>query len=191
MKYIDLTLQVGKRNKIYKWAEMQLKKNIIMGHVGTHIDVYEKKDIPLEYMQRRGILFDVTHIKDREITSDDIDFDYIKKGDFVLIRTGAIEKHPYGSGLYFTQSPVLAWELIEDLIDEGISFIGLDAPDLRRGNEHIEADKRCESNGVYVVENLTNLDKINPDEVCKILTMWHEDPEATGIRCRVVATQPK
>lgn len=191
MKYIDLTLQVGKTNKVYKWAEMQLKKHIVMGHVGTHIDVYEKTHIPLEYMQRRGMFFDVSHIKDREITSDDIDLDYIRKGDFVLLRTGAIERHPYGSGLYFTQSPILSWELIEALIDERISFIGIDAPDIRKGSEHVEADKLCEKNGVYVIENLTNLDKLKTDEVCKVLTMWHEDAEATGIRCRVVATQPE
>lgn len=190
MKYIDLTLQVGKTNKVYKWAETQLKKHIVMGHVGTHIDVYEKKRIPLEYMQRRGVLFDVRHVKEREITSDDIDLDYIRKGDFVLFRTGTIESYPYGSGLYFAQSPVLSWELIHELIDERISFIGLDAPDIRKGQEHVEADKLCEANGIYVVENLTQLDKIKNDEVCKILTMWHEDMEATGIKCRVVATQP-
>ncbi|MGL4799875.1 MAG: cyclase family protein [Cellulosilyticaceae bacterium] len=190
MKYIDLTLQVGKTNKIYKWAEIQLKKEMVMGHVGTHIDVYEKKRIPLEYMQRRGVVFDVSHIKDREITSDDVDLDYIKKGDFILFRTGAIEKYPYGSGLYFSGSPVLSWELIHALIDERISFIGMDAPDLRKGPEHIEADKLCEKNGIYVVENLMNLNQINPEEVCKVLTMWHEDTEATGLRCRVVATQP-
>lgn len=190
MKYIDLTLQVGKTNKIYKWAEIQLKKEIVMGHVGTHIDVYEKKRIPLEYMQRRGVIFDVSHIKNREITSDDVDLDYIKKGDFILFRTGAIERYPYGSGLYFSASPVLSWELIHELIDERISFIGIDAPDIRKGQEHMEADKLCEENGIYVVENLINLKQINTEEVCKILTMWHEDPDATGIRCRVVATQP-
>ncbi len=189
MKYIDLTLHVGKTNKIYKWAETQLKKDIVMGHVGTHIDVYDKKQIPLEYMQRRGIVFDVTHVRGREITSDDIDIDYIRKGDFVLLRTGAIEEHPYGSGLYFKQSPVLSWELIHDLIEERISFIGLDAPDIRKGNEHVEADKLCERNGIYVVENLHQLDKIKAEEPVKILTMWHEDLEATGVRCRVVATQ--
>lgn len=191
MKYIDLTLHVGKTNKVYKLAETQLKKNIVMGHVGTHIDVYEKKNIPLEYMQRRGILFDVSHIQDREITSDDIDLEYIRKGDFVLFRTGAIERYPYGSGFYFAQSPVISWELIHALIDERVSFIGIDAPDLRKGAEHIEADKLCEDNGIYVVENLTNLNQINTEEVCKILTMWHEDPDATGIRCRVVVTQPQ
>lgn len=191
MKYIDLTLTVRKTNKAYQWAQSQLKREIALGHVGTHFDIYDRPNIPLEYMQRRGILLDVSHIQGREITSDDVDLDYIKPGDFVLIRTGAIEKHPYGSGLYFKESPILSWELIEELIDSRVSFIGLDTPDIRRGKEHIEADKMCESKGIYIIENLKNLDKIKPDVVCKILTMWHDEPESTGIRCRVVAVQPE
>lgn len=191
MKYIDLTLTVRKTNKAYQWAQSQLKREIALGHVGTHFDIYDRPNIPLEYMQTRGVLLDVSHIQGREITSDDVDLDYVKPGDFVLIRTGAIEKHPYGSGLYFKESPVLSWELIEELIDSRVSFIGLDTPDIRRGKEHIEADKMCEAKGIYVIENLKNLDKIKPDVVCKMLTMWHDEPEATGIRCRVVAVQPE
>lgn len=191
VEYIDLTLQVKKTNRVYKMAEAQLKKDIVMGHVGTHFDIYGDIQVPLDYMQTRGILFDVSHIQDREITCDDIDLDYVKPGDFVLIRTGAIERHPYGSGLYFSEGPNLSWELIQELAMEGVKFVGIDAADLRKGKEHAEADKIFLSRGTFVVENLTNLDKIRPQEVCKVLTMWHEDPEATGVKCRVVAVQPK
>ena len=190
MKYIDLTLQVSKTNRVYKKAEVQLNKHIVMGHVGTHFDVYGEIQVPLHYMQTRGVLFDVSHIVDREITIDDIDLEYVRTGDFVLIRTGAIERHPYGSKFYFSQSQVLSWELIQELAMERVKFIGIDAPDLRKGAEHIEADKLCLSYGTFVIENLINLQDIVPDEPCKILTMWQEDAEATGIKCRVVAVQP-
>lgn len=190
MEYIDLTLQVKKTNRVYKMAEAQLKKDIVMGHVGTHFDVYGDIQVPLDYMQTRGILFDVSHIVGREITCDDVDLDYVKPGDFVMIRTGSIERHPYGSGLYFGESTTLSWELIQELAMEGIKFIGIDGPDLRRGKEHAEADKIFLSRGTFVIENLTNLDKVTPHQVCKVLTMWNEDPEATGIKCRVVAVQP-
>lgn len=191
MRYVDLTLQVKKTNRVYKQAEVQTKKNIIMGHVGTHFDIYGDVQIPLEYMQTRGILFDVSHITDREITLDDIDLDYVKPGDFVMIRTGSIERHPYGSGLYFSQSTQFSWEIIQALAMERICFIGIDAPDLRKGHEHVEADKLCLRYGTFVLENLTNLSQIQPNEVCKVMTMWLEDPEATGIKCRVVAIQPE
>ena len=75
MRYIDLTLQVKKTNRVYKQAEVQLKKDIVMGHVGTHFDVFGQVQVPLEYMQTRGVVFDVSHIKDREVTSDDVDLD--------------------------------------------------------------------------------------------------------------------
>lgn len=190
MNYIDLTLQVKKTNRVYKQAEVQTKKNIVMGHVGTHFDVYGDIQVPLDYMNTRGILFDVSHITDREIVLDDIDLDYVKPGDFVMIRTGSIERHPYGSGLYFSNSTQFSWEVIQALAMERIRFLGIDAPDLRRGKEHIEADKLCLRYGTFVLENLTNLDKIAPEQVCKVQTMWFEDPEATGIKCRVVAIQP-
>lgn len=191
MRHVDLTLQVKKTNRVYKQAEVQTKKNIIMGHVGTHFDIYGDVQIPLDYMLTRGILFDVSHIKDREITLDDIDLDYVKPGDFVMIRTGSIERHPYGSGLYFSQSTQFSWEVIQALAMERIRFIGIDAPDLRRGHEHVEADKLCLRYGTFVIENLTNLGEIAPNEVCKVMTMWLEDPDATGIKCRVVAIQPE
>lgn len=191
MRYVDLTLQVKKTNRVYKQAEVQVKKDIIMGHVGTHFDVYGDVQLPLEYMQTRGILFDVSHIKDREITLDDIDLDYVKPGDFVMIRTGSIEKHPYGSGLYFSHSTQFSWEVIQALAMERVCFIGIDAPDLRKGPEHVEADKLCLRYGTFVIENLTNLAQIKPNEVCKVMTMWFEDPEATGVKCRVVAIQPE
>lgn len=189
MRYVDLTLQVKKTNRVYKQAEVQVKKDIVMGHVGTHFDVYGDVQIPLEYMQTRGILFDVSHIKDREITLDDIDLDYVKPGDFVMIRTGSIERHPYGSGMYFSQSTQFSWEIIQALAMERVCFIGIDAPDLRKGHEHVEADKLCLRYGTFVLENLTNLGQIKPYEACKVMTMWLEDPEATGIKCRVVAIQ--
>ena len=191
MKYIDLTLHVQKMNRVYKWAETQPNKERVMGHIGTHVDIYETKTIPLEYISTRGIVFDVSHITDREITTDDIDIDYIKPKDFVLFYTGCIQRNPYGSRYYFNKGVELSWELIEALIEERIAFIGLDAPDIRKGKEHIEAEKKCEKEKIYVVENLMNLDAIDPSNPCKIATMWLEDEDATGLRCRVVAMQPE
>lgn len=191
MKYIDLTLQVKKTNRVYKQAEVQNNRHVVMGHVGTHFDIYGDIQVPLQYMQTRGILFDVSHIRGREITLDDIDLDYVKPGDFVLIRTGSIERHPYGSKLYFSDSTQFSWDFIEGLSMEHIRFLGIDAPDLRKGHEHIEADKICLKYGAFVVENLINLSQIDSQLPCKMMTMWFEDPEATGIKCRVVAVQPE
>ena len=66
--YIDLTLQItpellanaaGPENKA------------LFGHVGTHFDVMDK-EFPLAYTRRKGIVFDVTGIWQRDIQVSDI-----------------------------------------------------------------------------------------------------------------------
>ncbi len=37
-----------------------------MGHIGTHFDAMDK-EFPLEYTQRNGIVFDVSHVINRDI----------------------------------------------------------------------------------------------------------------------------
>ena len=93
--------------------------------------------------------------------------------------------------LYFSSSTQFSWELIHELAAERVKFIGIDAPDLRKGKDHVEVDKIFLRYGTFVIENLAHLEQIAPHEVCKILTMWQEDPEATGVKCRVVAVQPE
>lgn len=40
---IDLTTTILKDSDIIKWAKSQENPYIAMGHVGTHLDTYEKK----------------------------------------------------------------------------------------------------------------------------------------------------
>ena len=44
----------------------------LLGHLGTHFDVMDK-EFPLEYTERRGILFDVSHVEGEEIGVGDVD----------------------------------------------------------------------------------------------------------------------
>lgn len=190
MKFVDLTLMVKKTNRIYRQIEVQSKRHMLMGHLGTHFDVYGDIQLPLDYMYTRGILFDVSWVRKPEVTLEDIQIDKVKKGDFVLFYTGSMQRHPYGSNLYFRNSTQFSWELIEALAKKQIKFVGIDAPDLRKGHEdHFASDTMFLKYGAFVVENLTNLDQLDLDSPFKVMTMWLEDPEATGIRCRVVAIQ--
>ena len=108
----------------------------------------------------------------------------IKAGDFVLFRTDRIEK-VYGTREYFHKHPELSYEVIHYLIKKEISFIGIDCSGIRQGEEHTPADILCEDNNIYVIENLSNLDKI-PDNNFTVYTMWLEDKDATGLKCRVI-----
>lgn len=182
--YIDLTCKIEKDNPVLLWAGQQAQKHIATGHVGTHIDVYEKTTIPLEYVQSRGICFDVRDIQ--EINVADIDLSKVEAGDFVIFYTGQTEKYVYGSKEYFANHPCLSQELIDNLISKKVHFIGIDTAGIRQGTEHEPADRKCEKHGIYVVENLCNLKDL-PNKELQILCLWFEDKEMTGIRTRIIA----
>ncbi|KDR96491.1 Kynurenine formamidase [Peptoclostridium litorale DSM 5388] len=183
---IDITTVVPNNSPLIAWAKSQDNQHVAMGHVGTHLDTYEKSNIPLEYFKSKGILFDV---RDKaEVFTDDIEISKINKGDFVIFRTGQIEKYAYRAKEYFNDHPQLSKELIQALIEKQIHFIGMDCAGIRQHLEHEEADRLCEQGKIYVIENLCNLAKI-VDADFTVYTMWLEDEEMTGLKCRVLIEQ--
>ena len=67
------------------------EKKALVGHLGTHFDVMNK-EFPLEYTRRKGIVFDVSGVKDRDIDIDDVNLDDVESKMFVAFYTGFIEK---------------------------------------------------------------------------------------------------
>lgn len=184
---INITTKVDEK-LIEPWLEKQENRHIAMGHVGTHLDTYLKTDIPEEYFERRGILIDSTAYSEiRDIDLEDIKNQDIREGDFVIFRTDRI-KRTYGTQEYFKNHPQLSQELIEFLCNKKVSFIGIDTAGIRRGEEHTPADKLCEENKIYVIENLANLDKIRSKNFL-VYTMWQDDRKATGLNCKVVVKE--
>lgn len=180
---LDFTTMLTADHPMIAWAKTNENPHIAMGHVGTHLDTYEKTKIPLAYFRCRGILFQVVGIE--EVTEDDIDLTKIQAGDFVLFRTGRSEEYAYGEKEYFSNHPKLALSLIEKLVEKKIHFIGVACPGIREHEEHQQADRFCERHGVYVIENLKNLAAITA-ETFTVYTMWLEDAQMTGLRCRVL-----
>lgn len=119
------------------------------------------------------------------MTSKDVNTTLIQSGDFVVFRTGRIEEHSYGDPQYFENHPQLSKELIDILAEKKIYFIGVDCPGIRQHSEHEQADRFCEQHGIYVIENLKNLNNI-PVQRFIAYTMWLEDEVMTGLRCRVI-----
>ena len=70
---IDITLRITP--KMATDAQGNEKKALV-GHLGTHFDVMNK-EFPLEYTQRKGIVFDVSKVKDRDIDSADVDLEKV------------------------------------------------------------------------------------------------------------------
>lgn len=189
---IDLTTTVDKK-LMEQWLSTQENRHIATGHIGTHLDTYEKSEIPLKYVVSTGVLLDVSAVaENREICTEDVAGITILPDSFVLIRTAHSEKEKYGMPAYFAGHPQLSHELIAYLLEKKIRFIGIDCPGIRQGAEHEPADRRCESKGVYVIENLSDVGALQGAVEFKVYTLWFEDDVATGLPCRVIAsTEPE
>ncbi len=159
----------------------------LAGHLGTHFDVMDKV-FPLEYTQRRGVVFDVSHVQDREIDVADIPLDRVEEDMFVAFCTGFIEQEGYGSPHYFKEHPHLSEALIDALLEKKISIIGVDFAGIRRGKEHTPKDQYCADRGVFVIENLCGLKRIvDAGGAFTAHTYPLNCVGMTGIPCRVVA----
>lgn len=180
---VDMTLKVTP--DLIKRASGEEKK-VVLGHVGTHFDVMNK-EFPLEFLERKGLVFDVKDIFERDIEIGDIDIDKVVEGMFVAFYSGYIEKENYGTKEYFSNHPQLSDELIEALLQKKVSIIGVDFAGVRRGKEHTPKDQYCADRGVFVVENLVNLDKLIAIDEMTISTYPINYGEMTGLPCRVIA----
>ena len=159
----------------------------LIGHLGTHFDVMEQ-EFPLDYTKRKGIVFDVSAVKGRDIDLFDIDMDSVKENSFVGFCTGFIEEVGYGGKEYFGDHPQLSEALIDALIGKGISLIGLDFAGIRRGKEHIPKDRYCAERGVFIIENLCCLKAVvEAGGRCVMHTYPVNYEGMTGLPCRVVA----
>jgi kynurenine formamidase len=180
---IDLSLPVAAADQA--GAEGRDAALARLGHAGTHLDKVLGTTVPLEYFRSRGLLFDVRG-REGEVGVGDIPLDLAQPGDFILFRTGLLAEHGYASAAYMKAPFALAWELIAALERLRVRFIGVDARGLRNGAEHRQADERCERAGIYVVENMNNLDQLPATTAFTAHAAWF-DFGGTGIPCRVLA----
>ena len=139
--HIMIDIALGVTPKMADVASENTAKSLI-GHIGTHFDVMDK-EFPLEYTLRKGIVFDVSAVKDRDIEAEDIDLSLVEKDMFVAFYTGFTKDVAYGTPTYFKTHPQLSFQLIEALLEKGISIIGIDCAGIRRTPEHVPADQRC------------------------------------------------
>lgn len=181
---IDITLKITP--KMITDAQGNEKKALV-GHLGTHFDVMNK-EFPLEYTRRKGVVFDVSEVTDRDIDVCDIDLNKVESDMFVSFYTGFIEKIGYGGKVYFTEHPQLSNELIDALLDKGVSIIGVDFAGVRRGKEHTPKDQYCADRGVFIIEKLCNLKAVLDNGGHFLANTYPMNyVEMTGLPCRVVA----
>lgn len=181
---IDITLHVTPEMLGTAWENTAKS---LVGHLGTHFDVMDK-EFPLEYTKRQGVVFDVSHVRHRDISVADINLDLVEADMFVAFYTGFIAEVEYGIPQYFKEHPQLSQELIEALLDKQVSIIGIDCAAIRKGSEHVPTDQKCADCGVFVVENLWDLKSVlavNAQFTARTYPMRVSG--VTGLPCRVIA----
>ncbi len=182
---IDITLKITPKMVVDAQGN---EKKALVGHLGTHFDVMNK-EFPLEYTERKGIVFDVSKVKNRDIEITDIDMNKVTNDMFVCFYTGFIEEEGYGTRKYFTEHPQLSNELIDALLQKEVSIIGVDFAGIRRGKEHTPIDQYCADHGVFIVENLCNLCNVLKNRDTFIANTYPMNyANMTGLPCRVVAS---
>ena len=181
---IDITLLVTP--EMMGTARENTAKSLA-GHLGTHFDVMDK-EFPVEYTRRKAVIFDVSHIRDRDIDLADIDLEKVEGDMFVAFYTGFLGEVEYGTQQYFKEHPQLRKELIEALLNKHISIIGVDCAGIRRGTEHVPVDRLCAEHGVFVVENLCDLNTLlDVNTPVTMRTYPVRIAGITGLPCRVIA----
>lgn len=134
-------------------------------HVGTHMDgplhmiANGKKlsEFPPEKFFGRGVLVDARGQR-TELGVELLDGIDIQKGNIVLIMTGFSKYYRDDQKKYFEDSPVLTPELAQNLIEKGVSIVGMDigSPDRSPFAVH----KLLLRHDILIIENLTNLEQL-------------------------------
>ena len=88
----------------------------------------------------------------------------LKENDIVLLFTGWDSF--YGKEEYYTNHPVISEELAELLIKKKIKMLGMDMPSPDNGE--FEIHKILFENEIFILENLTNLNKLLYNEEIQI-----------------------
>jgi len=188
---IDLSFKVDKTalEEIFgslAKANMDLEKQ---GHVGTHFDVMNK-EFSIDNAITRGIVFDISHIKTGEVKVKDLDLSNVEKGDFVMFYSGILKQLRYGSKEYFSTNIELSDELIDYLIDKQVNFIGIDMNGAQKPANHRRIDQHCADRGVFIIENLDNLDIVLEKASDKSFTVYTFPVNMSGfsgLPCRVIS----
>ena len=190
MKVIDLTLTISEQIPTFpgspqpnfiNWESIEkdgynLELLFLSSHTGTHIDApyhFLKKGQKIDQIMTRRLVTEAILIKIRKgpnqsITKTDIEkfekkFGKIDDGSTVIFHTGWQKNLNKKS--YFLKNPGLAVSAAKYLASKKINLVGIDSPSIDLGkDEKFSVHHVLAKNGILIVENLANLDKINSEK---------------------------
>jgi len=170
----------------------------LSSHTGTHMDApyhFLKKGQKIDQIVTKRLVTEAVLIKirkkaDQAITKNEIErferkHGKIGDGSTVIFHTGWQKNIKKQS--YFLKNPGLAVSAAKYLTSKKINLVGIDSPSIDLGKDakfsvhHILA-----KNGVLIVENLANLEKINSEKFHFIVAPL-KLKNATGSPVRAIA----
>ena len=212
MKVIDLTLTISDniptfpgspKPNFINWESIEkdgynLELLFLSTHTGTHIDApyhfLEKgqkiHQIVTKRLVTEAILIKIRKDSDQSITKTDIErfekkYGEIDNGSTVIFHTGwqkNLEKKSY-----FVKNPGLSKSAAKYLTSKKINLVGIDSPSIDLGkDDKFSVHHILAKNGILIVENLTNLDKIHSEKFHLIVAPL-KLKNATGSPIRAMA----
>ena len=213
MKPIDLSLSISEslptfsgspKPQFITWSDINadgynLELLFLSSHTGTHLDApfhfvkngKKINQIPLDRLIGKGILIKLKKIKNSPITKSDITLFEKKNGkipnDSSIFFYTEWQKNLKNNN-YFTENPGLDSSSAKYLVSKKTNLVGIDSPSIDLGkDESFTVHKILSKNNILIVENLTNMNKIQFKEFTfTILPLKLKD--ATGSPVRAVAT---
>jgi len=212
MKVIDLTLTVSEKTPTFpgspqpnfiNWETIEkdgynLELLFLSSHTGTHIDApyhFVKKGQKIHEIMTRRLVTEAVLIKIRKganqgITKSDIQkFEKkngkIDDGSTVIFHTGWQKNLKKKS--YFLKNPGLTVSGGNYLASKKINLVGIDSPSIDLGiNNKFSVHHVLAKNGILIVENLSNLEKIHSEKFHLIVAPL-KLKNATGSPVRAMA----
>ncbi|OPJ66250.1 cyclase family protein [Clostridium chromiireducens] len=188
---IDLSFKIEKEILDEMLSSLKTTNEVAerSGHVGTHLDVMDG-EFSIDNIITKGKIFDISHIKTGEVKLEDLDLSSVKENDFILFHSGILKQYGYGSKEYLSTYIELSDELVNYLIEKKVSFIGVDMAGAKKPKDHPRIDSHCAKNGIFIIENLVNLDLLLKETLNKSFTVYTFPINMSGfsgLSCRVIA----
>ena len=212
MKVIDLTLTISENIPTFpgspqpnfiNWESIEkdgynLELLFLSTHTGTHIDApyhFVKKGQKIDQIMTKRLVTEAILIKirkgsDQAITKNDIQkfekkYGKINDGSTVIFHTDWQKNLNKKS--YFMKNPGLGTSAAKYLASKKINLVGIDSPSIDLGkDEKFSVHHILAKSGILIVENLTNLDKINSQKFHLIVAPL-KLKNATGSPVRAMA----
>ena len=190
MKVIDLTITISEQIPTFpgspqpnfiNWETLEkdgynLELLFLSSHTGTHIDApyhFLKKGQKIHQIMTRRLVTEAILIRIRKganqsITKTDIQkfekkYGKIDDGSTVIFHTDWQKNLNKKS--YFMKNPGLGTSAAKYLASKKINLVGIDSPSIDLGKDgRFSVHQILAKNGILIVENLANLDKIHSEK---------------------------